>query len=228
MRILLVDLGVEVAQGTFAASDTPPAQSMKSLVFFFAQMLEFEAPVILDIGAGVGLFSLLAKFHPGATVHAFEPAPRAMSVLQKNIKLNNLESRVTIYPFALFNKTGTGKLRFALPHETGLATLGRPLRGQTKGFAWVETRCLDDLPFPDGVDLIKMDVEGAELMVLQGGKETIRKHKPGIMMEYLDFNTRQFDYEPSEIDEFLKGCGYSEFRLAGERDMWATPYRTRA
>lgn len=219
---LLPGMEIEIALQAMDLDSAPLSQHKEAMNFFFDQMLKFEAPTILDVGAGVGFYALLAKFLPGATVHAFEPLPIAREMLRENIGLNGLESRIIVYPFALLDKAGMGKLKLAGPHETGLSTLGRPLRGQTEGWIEVETKCLDDLSFPDGVDLIKIDVEGAELLVLQGGEKTIKKYNPGILMEYAGFNTQQFDYKLEKINRLLEGWGY-ELRSVGGRDAWATP-----
>lgn len=199
------------------------AQDPNLLEFFYGQMQRFEKPIVLDIGAHIGTFSLLAKFHPGAFIYAYEPAPDTLDILINNIELNGLKMRVGVMPFALSNKDGRAILKVPLkPKRSGLACLGNPLRFGRWTEVEVRVRRLDRFSWPNGLDLIKIDVEGAEILVLQGGEETIKEHRPGILMEYQKANTQQFRYRPGRLVELLKSYGYTHFEMISGRDMWAT------
>lgn len=216
---VLVDKRTKAVGGSLSPVDQIPVR------FFYKQMLEYEAPIIVDVGAGVGFFVLLAKFHPGALVHAFEPVPFTCSVLEENVLLNELHNQVVIHNYALFDQDGTAVLK--VPKLMGEAALrtGHSTLGQYPAFdAWtkLDTRTvrLDSLVWPRGIDLIKIDVEGAELAVLKGGEEVIRCYKPGILMEYTKTSTKQFGYVPGKLKKLLKSWGYSHFGAVGRRDAW--------
>lgn len=75
-----------------------------------------------------------------------------------------------------------------------------------------ETRRLDDFILSmsslDKLDLIKCDVEGAELLVFKGGLQTIKKYKPIVFSEMLRKWSRKFEYHPNDIIEFFQGVDY--------------------
>lgn len=184
-----------------------------------------DNPVVVDVGAGTGHLSLLGIFHPTVFFHAFEPNPVHVEVLRANLKLHNLEDRVTIYSMALTHSAGSATLRVPVgPKSSGCSTLGdRNLEaGVFEGGQeyQVETRTLDSYRF-EQVDLIKLDVEGAEKLVLDGATDTIERCQPAIMFEWS--HTAWFDYPWHQIMEWLIRRGYREFRAITDEDMWAVP-----
>jgi FkbM family methyltransferase len=120
--------------------------------------------VVLDIGANVGFFTLLASklVGPAGRVHAFEPLPRNLYYLEQHIRLNEA-SNVTVHSLAIASTTGTA--RFGDGENASQARLSNA------GEIQVLTTSLDDLlasrriPRPD---FIKIDIEGAEGEALQG------------------------------------------------------------
>lgn len=192
------------------------------LAFFHARMLEHEAPFVLDAGASTGSFCLLAKYHPGATVLAFEPEPVSREFLESNIRLNGLEDRVRVLPFALSDEDGAGVLKVpAEARDRGQSSLGSPHRFRAWNEVEVERRRLDGLGV-GAPDIIKMDVEGCELFALKGGENLIRAARPGIFVEVCGKCTRQFGYEPDEIIRLLLSWGYDRREKAGLEDFWLT------
>lgn len=191
------------------------------LKFFFGRMQQYDFPRVLDIGASTGSFSLLSKFHK-ADVLAFEPAPNTYKCLVRNIQLNNLD--VETFPFALSNKNGKALLKLPViknRRRDGIACIGVPKRFAVREEISIETRTIDSLNLRR-VDLIKIDTEGCELLILQGGEHTLRKHHPEIIFEFSIRNTKQFNYDPKDILEFLRLLGYKTFVKVGLEDTWAT------
>lgn len=120
---------------------------------------------VWDVGANLGTYSLLAA-STGATAIAFEPGPRARTQLVENAQLNNATDQIDATPYALSDYDGTGKL---LPAErSGIRQLApNGDHGDT-----VPVRRGDSLDLPQP-DVVKIDVEGAELSVLDGLQETL-------------------------------------------------------
>lgn len=178
--------------------------------------------LMVDIGAHVGSFALLAAFHPNLWVIAFEPLPDMFDILQSNIRLNGLADRVQAFPYAIFDKPGKAVLKVPRKKvDLGGATLGS--RPSIPG-CWeleVECRRLDDWDWGRPIDLMKIDVEGAELMVLRSGEKTIREQKPALLLEYVRRGTLQFGYKPRAIRRLLESWGYSRFERP-RVDLWAT------
>lgn len=120
----------------------------------------------LDIGANAGFFTiLLAKnVGPKGKVHSFEPLPKNIVNLKKNIEVNKFEN-VDIHAYALSNSCSTTTF-------SGSGYIGSI--GKESKFH-IATQTLDNLNLMP--DIVKMDVEGAEDLVLEGAKRIIEKNK---------------------------------------------------
>ena len=132
---------------------------------------------VLDIGAAVGYYTLLSAKLVGASgrVVSFEPDSTNLQFLRSHVEQNRLE-QVTILPIALADETGTA--RFGGGTGTGTGRLCE------NGVDQVAVRRLDDVAAE--MDLrpqhLKIDVEGAEMAVLRGGRQLIEQHKPTIFL----------------------------------------------
>jgi FkbM family methyltransferase len=148
-----------------------------------------DAACVLDVGANIGFFTLLAKReNPGAVVHAFEPIKETCEVLQRNVQLNRLENvhvhncavgseenarrAFTYYPHMAGNSTATPSLKEGqlnvMKSELGEALTEFLFRPETRlSSVRVLTAFLAEQGIPS-VDLLKIDVEGDELAVLRG------------------------------------------------------------
>jgi len=133
--------------------------------------------IFIDIGANIGLFTILAA-RRGATVEAFEPAPFNYERLERNIQLNHFRAgQVASHPCALGNSSGEVTLRRPLNDNYGMASI--VARHAPDGIR-VPVRRLDDaLCVSARRYVVKVDVEGAELQVLEGAKATLGKMKSG-------------------------------------------------
>jgi FkbM family methyltransferase len=188
-------------------------------------MLERISPtdVVFDIGAHRGyftqLYSLLVGRH--GRVFAFEPVPPTFRVLQERMSKRPLIWNVEVINIALGDTTGTAVMH--LPGEDdGQASL-RPHRGVGSWQnAALPTRfpCrqvrLDDFVADRRItrfDFLKCDVEGAELLVLQGATDTLKRFQPVLYLEVSPDWTTDFGYHPTAIVEFLRPLGYDRFLL---------------
>lgn len=173
-----------------------------------------EAPstVFYDIGANYGYYSLLLG--PAAdSVHAFEPVSRTRAHLSSALTRNQI-SNVTVYPVALSDHVGSAQIR--LFSSSGNNSLYDVVdRGFTVRQTGTESVALDTLDRhvyelglpPPG--LIKMDVEGAELFVLRGGRRTLREHHPVLTAEFNETHFEKAGYSRSDVVAELVGAGYA-------------------
>lgn len=171
-----------------------------------------------DVGANVGWWAIsLATRRPGAHVLAFEPLATTFAHLRANLALNGVPERVVhAVHVGLDNEDGEAVLYFR-PEGSGNASFV-DLAGGSERVACTVRR-LDTvvaegerLPYlTRGLDLVKIDVEGAEARVLLGGLETIRRHRPAIMAELLRKWTARFGYHPNDVIAFLAEEGYRCF-----------------
>jgi FkbM family methyltransferase len=170
--------------------------------------------VFLDIGANIGWFTLLAStiVGPKGHIHAFEPRSETVHYLKKTIELNALGPVVTVHPYGLSDQTGEQTLAWEPqsynPGHSFLVANGAngPWTTET-----VALRRLDELNLPK-VDMIKMDVEGAELLVLRGGEKTFNASRPIVLSELFP---EQFGLvsqaKPEEFFNFFLSRHYSPF-----------------
>jgi FkbM family methyltransferase len=177
-----------------------------------------DAKLIVDAGANIGLFSLLAaRANPTARIFAFEPAPEVFAALQRNVGLNGA-SRVVCVRAALGDETGmTGIFTPIGKVDTiGSAQIGHRV-GWTEGpwqCEYVPVVGLDtfwathNLP---PLDLLKVDVEGAEEQVLAGARGIIAKHRPDIVCELLE--TASGSEAAALLRDMLTPLGYRAYVL---------------
>jgi FkbM family methyltransferase len=168
----------------------------------------------VDIGANVGWYSILvAKAVPGATVYAFEPIPSTYQLLMENILLNGAGE---IHPHNFALGAAEDQLDFYFhPENSDSASqvniLGRPDAQKLV----VPVHKLDDVASAENltIDFVKCDVEGAELMVVRGALQTIKRDRPILFLEMLRKWSAKFGYHPNEIIDLLSALGYHCFRL---------------
>jgi FkbM family methyltransferase len=183
----------------------------------FAENFVRPGATVLDIGAHHGYYTLLfsRKAGPQGKVVAFEPSPRERRRLALHLRINRCKN-VAIEDCALGEAEGTEQLYLADPSESGCNSLRRPDVSARTQLVSVRTRCLDRVlgeRVIEHVDFIKLDVEGAELSVLKGAPELLRRRpRPVILAEVQDIRTRPWGYPAREIIRFLSGAGYTWFR----------------
>jgi FkbM family methyltransferase len=174
---------------------------------------------VLDVGANLGWYSLnIARLHGGSVrVDAFEPIPGTFRELARNVRLNGA-SNVAVHNFALSDRPGS--LRFLVDPATSVSAVASP-EGAAESLEEVqcEVRTVDGFVVEEGirVDFIKCDVEGAELLVLRGGLECLRRDRPVVFAEMLRKWSARFDYHPNDIVDLMDGLGYGCFTAVGER-----------
>jgi len=157
----------------------------------------------IDVGANKGDFSLLAAKLVGRNgrVLSFEPEPTNCQWIAKSVKLNGYDN-ITLYELALSDTNGRAQLY--LGKKSGWHTLvkGQPYRSE--GVLKVATRTLDrvlgERTGNSRVDMMKIDVEGAELEVLKGACEMLSKNKDIILL--IDVHP-QLGVNPKEVCDLL-------------------------
>jgi FkbM family methyltransferase len=137
--------------------------------------------VVYDVGANVGVYSLLASLRvgPSGKVYAFEPVERNLRYLRRHVALNDLQN-CTVMEMAVSNTEGTRSFS-AAAFESSMARLS------PEGELSVPSTTLDICVYGEKrlrpPDIIKIDVEGAELEVLEGASRVIGEFRPTIFCE---------------------------------------------
>lgn len=173
---------------------------------------------VLDIGAHHGLYSLLASIKVGSRgrVFSFEPSPRECKVLRMNLVLNWARN-VKVQSIALGSKSGESDLYLVETQESGCNSLRPPVVDSATSRVRVPVVTLDEFLSNTNlrtVDFIKLDVEGAELDVLTGAQQFLRRGpRPVILVEVYDIRTQPWGYSANQIVKFLEQYEYLWFAL---------------
>jgi len=150
--------------------------------------------VCLDIGANIGLYTMaLARLAPNGSVYAFEPAPATFEFLRTNIELNGLGHAEAVLA-AVVDVTGTVEFQ-DIPFFTAgsFAVVGEPfLTSDVLGSFCIKTPSItvDQFMADKGLerlDFVKVDVEGGEISVLDGARQTLAEHRPVVVLEFNSF-----------------------------------------
>jgi len=165
----------------------------------------------IDIGANIGVYSYAFSKH-FEHVEAFEPNISCTSMLSD---LAKAQGGIGIHHDGLSDSKRMGELYVPVDGVTaaeavGLASVNDP--GGNRAAYSISLRRLDDFEFKD-VDLIKIDVEGHEWEVIQGGAETIRRERPILFIEIEQRHLVNRKIE--DIINLVRGLGYDGFYLKG-------------
>jgi FkbM family methyltransferase len=177
--------------------------------------------VAIDVGAHIGYYTLLAARRVGENgrVFAFEPDPNNYSLLVENIKLNNYENVVPVKK-AVSNKTGSTELFLASSSSTHSLFLA-PASQAAKSIV-VDSLSLDDFfsKYPSSltarIRLIKIDTEGAEMVVLLGMSQLMKDKPLTIITDVAAHQIINSGFEPAEFVSKLVEYGF-ELNCIGEK-----------
>ena len=193
----------------------------RPLATYFLSLLS-EGMVFIDVGAHVGQYTLLAskKVGPSGHVYSFEPHPRNFEALSYNVALNRF-TNVSLLNAALADSVAECEL-FVNAANAGAKNRGtHSLRVQKE---WIQSakipikalRLDDVLSDITRLDVLKIDVEGAELLVLKGAQQLLVRFKPVIAFESSEESAASFGHSTTDAKRFLAQLGYRLFRLPAE------------
>jgi FkbM family methyltransferase len=175
--------------------------------------------VFLDVGAHIGEYSLLAAQRVGAggQVHAFEPNPAVHAILVENVRLNGL-SQVVVRPWAVSD--AEGEVALELAPEPALSALAHPFPPGRRPLPLARVPCvtLDGYRGDARVDVVKIDVEGAEVQVMRGAGKLLGRQgadAPLLVFECSVLNYARFGSTPRDAFQLLRAHGYSIWRPEG-------------
>lgn len=182
---------------------------------FFVSRLH-GGDTVLDIGANIGWFTLLAAKHvgPTGTVHSFEPRPITYSMLARTIAQNGLRSFVHPWEYALWDKTGELFINWSVNTDNPGGSFVTKTDQVNLESVRVRAVKLDDL-LPDvAPDVIKIDVEGAEPMVFAGARNALRRRKPVILSEIFPEQLKKVSNTSAlQYISFMEDLGYRCYLL---------------
>lgn len=192
----------------------------KNLSLQLSRTLIKPGDVVVDIGANIGLWVMGAalKAAPEGNVHAFEPMPENFVRLEHNLTLNGLDS-VVCRQLALSDRCGHSILYTPPVHNSALGSLqpgGEGDRSIETELVTLDYYC--EQQAIDHVDFMKVDVEGAELLVFRGAGRILGSTRaPVIMFETDEVLTARFASSSASVKAILHEYGYELFRYDGSK-----------
>lgn len=199
--------------------------------FCFLKRVIKPGMIFFDIGANIGLYALFASRLVGSDgfVYAFEPSSREFARLQENLSINEIVN-VKAMKIAIAEKNTSRELFVADDWHGGHNTFARQFPYEAtslKAKEVVTTRALDEIVKEEAiqrVDIVKIDVEGAEHLVLEGARRTLERFRPTLLIELNDTALRNQGSSSQKICQLLDALSYALYRFDGHTGM---PVRTR-
>lgn len=192
-------------------------------MYAMAQLIK-PGMCFVDVGANAGIFTIMAARLTGerGVVHAFEPSPRDRVRLEANISLNRL-TNVTVHSEALGRSPGKAVLTVSGAERPGHNTIGGFMYAEDAAAysIEVEVTTLDDVAEATRLtrlDVMKVDVEGFETAVLQGGRAALARFRPVMVVEAQDESLRQAGSSASELLALVRELDY-EVKVFGPSGM---------
>lgn len=203
----------KIRPGTVDMSNVSPAferRDVDYLLDLIRQLMKSGKRILFaDIGADIGTFTVTVgnrfRDYDKIFIAAFEPANSSYALLEENIKLNRLEDKTGKYKFALFNEDDR-EMEFSFNIKApGASGLGR--QGSSADRQKVFTKTLDSLLIDKitsyDVIVLKIDVEGVETEVLQGGSKILHSVKDVYLLLEDFVNPLIIDYLENIKAEFI-------------------------
>lgn len=194
--------------------------------FILSKTLFKHTSVFFDVGSNIGVYSLLArKTNNTILVHCFEPNPRNLKRIEKNLQINGFQSTIVTVPKAVSSSSTV--LKFTIPKGNRISDVSSFYPSHTSSFndfgieeIDVPTITLDQYIEETGVvpDFIKIDVELHELEVLKGAHHLLSSHAPILLIELFNDAIKrklnpslhnQFpEGQTGQIQDLIKSYGY--------------------
>lgn len=169
-----------------------------------------EGDQVIDIGGNIGYYALIMAKKVGAKgkVFCFEPDKTNFSILTENIRQNKYENIITSYNDAVSNEKGVLKLFIS---ETNRGDHRIYSSDQDRNFIEINAVKLDDLiELKEAkIKFIKIDIQGSEMIALEGMKELILKNKPVLISEFWPKGINMSGKNPDEYIQFFLSNGYA-------------------
>lgn len=180
---------------------------------------------VLDIGAFVGYFTLIAARAVGASghVYAFEPDPRNFGLLERNVRANGFVERVEMVRAAVSDRPGRSSFLMDRGDSSSSSLIVTPGPANE---TTVEVVALDEFLAPEShVDVVKMDIQGAELRALGGMRRLLARRPPptALFIECWPEGLAVAGTSPNELVAWLRSAGFA-VEVVNEEERQLLPF----
>jgi FkbM family methyltransferase len=200
-------VSAHIARGINPVNNEVPYKLLRKLVE--------KADVVFDIGANVGIISVLISkaMKDGSSIYSFEPLPSTCRVLVDNARVQ--KGNATVVPFNLAMSNAVGDVYFTNKEDpTENNILHEPQVGSVLvKSTTVDVFCAEHKVIPQ---VIKVDVEGAEYFVLEGMIKTLQQNDCVVLMEIHDGMLQEFGVNEQQFATLLGQTGYHLYNDKGD------------
>ena len=185
------------------------------------ELKQQPSKTFLDVGANIGLVSLYVKRQlPETRIYAFEPGVHQRALLDLTTHANQLNATLRVFPYALSDVEGMAEF-YTNTDSRHVAGDGLIDTGRTPSTARpipIMTKTIDRFVVEQALDeigLIKIDVEGAELLALRGAEKTINRFRPVIFFELQPRNIARYPFEVADVFAYFDQLQYAVTDVSG-------------
>ena len=184
----------------------------------FIESIIVDRDIVVDVGANIGAISVLAASKgKNVLVFAFEPTKKIIPLFLENVGINHFGNKIKLIEKAVADKNG--KIEFILESESEINHIASSQNTKREKSISVDCITLDKF-FKDNslkkINFLKVDVEGAELLVFKGAKECFEKQQVEMILFELNENASYFKYTKNKIVKFLKKNSFDIYRFNQE------------
>jgi FkbM family methyltransferase len=182
---------------------------------------------LVDVGANLGYFSLIwAAAREGNSVVAFEASPRNVALLGHNVETNHFSRQIEVRAQAVGQAAGEMDFDLGPQEQTGWGGLKLTSSERSQR---VQVVRLEDVLGDEQIDLLKIDIEGADTWALMGAGRLLQNRRVKLVCwEQNKPRMRELDIPERQAVEFLASVGYKAAMMGaceGETTMWQATWR---
>lgn len=185
----------------------------------FLMRLRNGGGYLLDVGANVGLIAIPFARATGAPVVAVEAVPDNAAVLRANVEANALAGQITVLPIGLGDEAKTVDIQVEGDLGAGQGTGTANILPDGSSYDCVRQTLrierLDDVDLPRGCSVIKIDTDGYDLKVLQGGRAFLERERPAIFGE---FSAHCMAWHGQTLDDVIAFARELRYDVLSQRD----------
>lgn len=208
-----------------------PAEHIQCQIFWYGfyekkyaltwQSFIAKDAIIVDIGANIGYYTLMAaKAASEGKIYAFEPSSKTFHLLARNLLFNQLTNAVAI-PMAISEEGGTKNLYVSKQENSGLTGLMKTDK-YDESIEEITATTLDEWYEKEGlkkIDLIKIDIEGADFLALKGMSKILQTCQPVLFVEISKPLLYRYKNTTEEVYDYLLNFGYKAYCIIAENTL---------
>ena len=201
VKINIGDFNIDVLNNDWVGGSLINGTRWEPHITFFLERNLKKDSIFVDVGSNYGWHSIMSS-NLCESIYSFEPQKYVYNIQKENIKQNNI-TNINLFNYGIGNVNDTlNMVPINYNQSVNVGDLSIGFGGEI-----VEVKTLDSLNLSK-VDVIKIDVQGFEKFVIEGGVNLINKNKPLLIVEFEEHQLRKFGYGCTELFNLIRDFGY--------------------